>query len=126
MRPMFLNEQLISKRAVHRLYRRFRTDIFGLLLLHLADLAASRGPARNHEAEELACNSVRRALEICLELEKSPPAPLLSGRDLMTLFGLDPGPQLGKILNHLAELQTDGEITSPEEAIVAVRKYLDA
>lgn len=125
MRPMVLNEQLISKRAVHRLYRKFRTDIFGLLLLHLADLAASRGPARTPEAEERACNSVSRALEICSELEKSPSTPLLRGRDLMSFFGLGSGPQLGRILNHLAELQADGEITSTEEAIAAVRKYLD-
>lgn len=126
MRPMFLNEQLISKRAVHRLYKKFRTDIFGLLLLHLADLAASRGPARTSEAEEIACNSVSKALEICLELEKSPPTPLLRGRDLMSFFDLSPGPQLGRILNHLAELQAEGEITSTEEAIAAARKYLGA
>jgi poly(A) polymerase len=126
MRPMSLDGHLISKRSVHRLYRKFRADIFGLFLLHLADLAASRGPARSPEAEELACNSVSRALEICSELEKSPPTPLLRGRDLMTLFGLDPGPQLGRILNHLAELQAEGEITSAEEAIATVRKYLDA
>jgi poly(A) polymerase len=126
MRPMVLNEQSISKRAVHRLYRKFRRDIFGLLLLHLADLAASRGSARTPEAEEIACNSVSRALEICSELEKAPPTPLLRGRDLMSFFGLDPGPQLGRILNHLAELQADGEIASTEEAIAAVRKYLGA
>ncbi len=125
MRPMFLNERLISKRALHRLYRKFRTDIFGLLLLHLADLAASRGPARTPEAEEIACNSVGRALEICSELEKSPPTPLLRGRELMSLFGLDAGPQVGRILNHLAELQAEGEITTTEEAIAAARKYLD-
>ena len=126
MRPMSLDGQPISKRAVHRLYRKVRADIFGLFLLHLADLAASRGPARSPESEELACNSVSRALEICSELEKSPPTPLLRGRDLMTLFGLDPGPQLGRILNHLAELQAEGEITSADEAIATVRKYLDA
>jgi poly(A) polymerase len=126
MRPMSLDGQPISERAVHRLYRKFRADIIGLFLLHLADLAASRGPARSPEAEELACNSVSWALEICSELEKSPPTPLLRGRDLMTLFGLDPGPQLGRILNHLAELQAEGEITSADEAIATVRKYLDA
>ena len=126
MRPMVLNEQLISKRAAYRLYRKFRTDIFGLLLLHLADLAASRGPARTPEAEETACNSVSKALEICSELEKAPPTPLLRGRDLMSFFGLAPGPQLGRILNHLAELQAEGKITSTEEAMAAVRKYLGA
>ncbi len=93
--------------------------------MHLADLAASRGPARTPEAEEIACNSVSRALEICSELEKSPPTPLLRGRDLMSFFGLGSGPQLGRILDHLAELQAEGEITSTEEAIAAVRKYLD-
>ena len=98
MRPMFLKEEPISKRAVHRLYRKFGKDIFGLLLLHLADLAASRGPARTAEADETACNSVAKALEICSELEESPPTPFLNGRDLMNLFELRPGRQSGRIL----------------------------
>ncbi len=125
MRPMFLNEEPISKRAVHRLYRKFGKDILGLLLLHLADLAASRGPARTAEADETACNSVAKALEICFELEESPPKPFLNGRDLMDLFELQPGPQIGKILRYLAELQAAGEITSIYEAISAARKFLD-
>ncbi len=125
MRPMFLNEEPISKRAVHRLYRKFGKDILGLLLLHLADLAASRGPARTSEADETACNSVAKALEICLELEESPPKPFLNGRDLMDLFELQPGRHIGRILRYLADLQAAGEITSIYEAISAARKFLD-
>jgi len=125
MRPMFLNEEPISKRAVHRLYRKFGKDVLGLLLLHLADLAASRGPARTVEADETACNSVAKALEICLELEESPPKPFLNGRDLMDLFELQPGHQIGRILRYLADLQAAGEITSVYEAISAARKFLD-
>ncbi len=124
MRPMFLNEEPISRRAVHRLYRKFGKDIFGLLLLHLADLAASRGPARTAEADKHACNSVARAIEICLDLEESPPKPFLNGRDLMNLFDLQPGPQIGSILRHLTELQAAGEITSIDEAKSAARKFL--
>ncbi len=125
MRPMFLNEEPISRRAVHRLYRKFGKDMFGLLLLHLADLAASRGPARTHEADENACNAVAKALEISLELQESPPTPLLNGRDLMNLFELQPGRQIGRILRHVAELQAAGEITSTDEAITAARKFLN-
>jgi poly(A) polymerase len=125
MRPMFLNEDPISKRAVHRLYRKFGKDILGLLLLHLADLAASRGPARTAEADETACNSVAKALEIGLELEESPPKPFLNGRDLMDLFGLQPGSQIGRILRYLAELQAAGDITSIDEAISAAREFID-
>ncbi len=125
MRPMFLNEEQISKRAVHRLYRKFQKEIFGLFLLHLADLAASRGPARNSQAEERACNSVAKALELCLELEISPPTPLLNGRDLMSLLGLKPGPRIGRTLNYLGELQAAGDITSIDEAIAAARNFLE-
>ncbi|HTY24409.1 MAG TPA: HD domain-containing protein [Desulfomonilaceae bacterium] len=125
MRPMFLNEEIVSRRALHRLYRKFHRDIFGLLLLHLADLAASRGPARSLAAEEKACNSVSKALEICLELEKSPLVPLLNGKDLMGMLGLKPGPQLGRILNHLAELQAAGDIKTTEEAVAAAGEFLN-
>jgi hypothetical protein len=42
----------------------------------------------------------------------------------MSLFGIEAGPYLGDLLNRLAELQGAGEITTRDEAIVAVEAFL--
>lgn len=55
-----------------------------------------------------------------LGIEHAPPAPLLLGRHLIEA-GFEPGPQMGRLLRHVYELQLDGEVTTLEEALAAVR-----
>lgn len=124
MRPMIFTLQPVSRRAVLRMYRRFHKDIVGLFLLFLADLAATRGPARTAESERMAGIQVLRALEICLEAEETKAKPFLNGRDIMELFGLEPGPRVGLVLKHLKELQDLGDITDKEQAVEAAREML--
>lgn len=126
MRPMIFTGEPVSKRAILRLHRRFRRDIIGLFLLFLADLAATCGPARTPESEKIARNQVIRALDICLEAEKTKEAPFVNGRDMMQLFGLEPGPNMGSLLKRLRELQDLGDITSKAEAIEVAREMLRA
>jgi poly(A) polymerase len=124
MRSMIFTGDTVSTRAVGRLCRQYGREVQGLLVLFLADLAASRGPARPPGSQERACEAVKDGLQICADLEKTPFVPLLKGRDLMTLFGLEPGPQLGTILKQLADLQSSGDINTREEAISEARKIL--
>ncbi len=125
MRPTIFTGEQATKRAVLRLCRRFGDDTLGLLLLFLADLAATRGPARTLESEERAREQVARALEICFETEQSPQKPLLSGHDIMDALGLTPGPDVGRILKHIGELQDAGEVTTREEALEAAAAMLN-
>jgi hypothetical protein len=124
MRLMALERETLSTRALFRIRRRFQCDAIGLMILFLADLAASRGPARTPEAFEHALEQVRMALAALLESPPTPVPPLLNGRDLITIFRLAPGPALGRILARLRELQGIGEITSREQALTAVRELL--
>ena len=56
-----------------------------------------------------------------LGVEHGPPAPLLLGRHLIEA-GFEPGPQMGRLLRGVYELQLDGEVTTLEEALrVALR-----
>ncbi len=124
MRPMILTGGPPSPRALHRLLSTFRREIFGLSILFLSDLAASRGPARGGDADRRALAGVLRSLQRWLELERSPQTPLLNGRDLMVTFGLKEGPYLGSVLKRLAELQGSREIGTREEAIIAARNLV--
>jgi tRNA nucleotidyltransferase (CCA-adding enzyme) len=58
-----------------------------------------------------------------LGVEQGPPEPLLQGRHLLKI-GLAPGPRIGEILRRAYELQLDGEVTTPEEALDAARRFI--
>ncbi|MBI5249713.1 MAG: CCA tRNA nucleotidyltransferase [Desulfomonile tiedjei] len=126
MRPMIFTGQPVSQRAILRMRRRFHKDVVGLFLLFLADLAATRGLARTPESEQTARTQVLRALEICFEAAKKKEEPFLNGRDLMELFGMEPGPRMGSILKQLRELQELGDITSKAQAIEVTNEMLQA
>ena len=57
-----------------------------------------------------------------LGVEHGPPAPLLQGRHLLEA-GYQPGPQMGKLLRSVYELQLDGEVTTTEEALAAAHRF---
>jgi poly(A) polymerase len=125
MRPMILTTETVSKRAMFRLNRHFGDELVGLMILFLADLAATQGPARRPESETLATKNAQRMLEYHYGTEESHVPRLLRGTDLMSLFGLEPGPRLGQILRKLEELQGSGEVSSRDQAIEIVRGMLN-
>jgi len=124
LRPTILTSGSASKRAIYRLYRKFGKDVIGLFLLYLADLGASRGPARGPHEDKDALRAIKSALRTYLDYDAAPRQPLVNGRDLMSIFGLEPGPYLGSLLKRLAELQGIGEITTREQALDAARTLL--
>lgn len=50
--------------------------------------------------------------------------PLVSGDDVMQALNLQPGPQIGQLLEALREAQALGEITTPEEAIAYAEDWM--
>jgi tRNA nucleotidyltransferase (CCA-adding enzyme) len=58
-----------------------------------------------------------------LGVEHEPSAPLLLGRHVLAL-GLNPGPEIGRILGQVYERQMDGEVTSLPQAIAAAKKLV--
>jgi hypothetical protein len=59
-----------------------------------------------------------------LHVVKRPPEPLLKGRDVVAL-GVPPGPEVGRILKAVYELQLDGALTTAEEAKERARRLLE-
>lgn len=124
MRTMVLLHEMLSKRAVLRLFNTFDEDVLGLLLLFLADLGASKGSARRRGKEELAQQRVREVLGLYLS-RKPPRKPLVNGRDLMRAFGIAPGPYLGSLLRHLSDLRECGDLCTREQAFEAARTWIE-
>jgi len=50
------------------------------------------------------------------------PRPLVDGNELMTVLGIEPGPEVGRLLDLLEEAQAAGEIATAEEALALARR----
>ncbi len=120
MRIAMALQEDMSSRARRRLCADYGTELIGLTLLGLADLAAAQGPARLSgswgETVERASQLLRHLLDTT---ERSMPI-LLTGHDIMRELGLRPGPKIGVMLNYIRELQKEGVIRSPEQALNAI------
>ena len=73
-------------------------------------------------ASELA--AVLRALgrDDTLDLPDFSIRPLLSGNEVGSEIGIEPGPELGRVKRALVEAQIRGEVTTREEAIAFVER----
>jgi tRNA nucleotidyltransferase (CCA-adding enzyme) len=58
-----------------------------------------------------------------LGVEHHPPAPILMGRHLLAL-GVQPGPQMGRLLREVYEQQLDGAVRTLDEAETAAKRLL--
>jgi tRNA nucleotidyltransferase/poly(A) polymerase len=59
---------------------------------------------------------LERLLDRFLSYERGEHPPLLSGQEVMAITGLSPGPDLGHLIEALAEAQADGVVRTPADA----------
>lgn len=115
-----LERPAIDDRAIHRYYRASGEAGIDGVLLALAEYLASRWPTVEPESwgsllEEMAAPMFeaifRRHQQVIT------PPPLLSGTDLIEQLGLQPGLQIGQIIEQLIEEQAAGTIRTKKEAL---------
>jgi tRNA nucleotidyltransferase/poly(A) polymerase len=117
---MALQENMTS-RARRRLCADYGTELIGLTLLGLADLAAAQGPARSAATWSRAVARASVLLHSLFDRTDQPLPMLLTGHDIMRELGLPSGPNIGIMLNYIRELQNKGVIQSPEQALNAIK-----
>ena len=49
---------------------------------------------------------------------------LVDGHDLISIFGMSPGPRIGELLEAVREAQASGEVATREEALSYLREQL--
>ena len=110
----------LSRRDVHRYLRACEPLAADVTILSVADRLATRG--RNAEPAIAAHLEVaRELLGQALAWRSGPPAPLVRGDDLADELGLEPGPELGRLLDALAEAQFAGEVRDRAGAVRLAR-----
>jgi len=129
LRPAFLAQGgLLTRRAVYRYFRATGCAGIDVVLLALADHLAIWG-SRLEEARWA------RLLDVAEMLlthwferyeETVAPPPLLTGGDVMAALGLEPGPQIGRLLESLREAQAAGEVRTRGEALTLVKRIVES
>jgi poly(A) polymerase len=128
LRPFQLtnNSNPPTKKAIYRLYRDLGGEGPGILLFGLADYRAARGPLLDIEDWRRKVDVVNHALVTYKEWNKKTEKPgLLTGHDLINIFGIEPGPQFGSLLGGVESAWLSGEIRTRTDAIELVRGMLN-
>ena len=126
MRPLLLAQtgQLPTRRAVYRFYHAAGEAGVDVCLLSLADSLATYGPELPQDLWGHQIDVVRTLLEAWWERPAeliSPPA-LIDGYDLMQALNLEPGPEVGRLLELVREAQASGEVHDREGALALARE----
>jgi poly(A) polymerase len=128
MRPIWLAQtgKKPSARAIYRFFRDTGEAGVDICLLSLADVLATYGPTLPQDVWTAHLAVVRSLLEAWWEQpdERVSPSPLLTGQDLISELGMEPGPQIGQVLEDLREAQATGQIHARGEALEFARDLL--
>jgi putative nucleotidyltransferase with HDIG domain len=124
LRPSQLErETTISQRAIFRFIRDTGEVGVGVILLSLADLLGQQTPPMDQEKLSKRVEIARQLLTAIFEAspKRYRPDPLLRGDEIARALGIEPGPEIGRLLKGLQEAQAIGEVTSKTEAYEFIR-----
>jgi poly(A) polymerase len=128
LRPVQLAQvgEAPTRRALYRFYRALGDGVPAVLLLALADAAASRGPSMTSGGWSRHVAYMNSLLVRSKEEEGIVHPPrLLTGDDVMRELGMAPGPAVGRVLEALREAQAAGEVETRDAALAFVRRAAD-
>lgn len=115
LRPRALYEAQASDSAVRRLARQIKRLDRLVRVARADDAGRPPKPFDGFPAGEWLLNRARQ-----LKVEDQAPVPILMGRHLLEL-GVQPGPDMGRLLDDCYEAQLDGEFTTVEEGLLYAR-----
>jgi tRNA nucleotidyltransferase/poly(A) polymerase len=115
-----------SRKAIYRFFRDTGEAGVDLVLLGLADLRGTQGPALSQETWIAALDVARILLVNYWEKPQEivTPPRLVDGNELMAELGIEPGRVIGQLLEAIREGQATGKIANREQALNLAREYL--
>jgi putative nucleotidyltransferase with HDIG domain len=127
MRPHWLAEAPLTRRAMYRFFRDTKDYGVDILLLSMADHLATHGPDTDLHRWVGRLGLISQMFDVYFSRHEEvvAPPPLVSGNDIMQELGLPPGKQIGLILEAIREAQASGEVMNREEAMTLAKQVLE-
>ena len=122
-----IHERPLSRGAIYDYLSATEPVAADVTLLSAADRLAARGsgPLASSEMVEAHMELAREMLVEALAWHRDPPRPPLSGEDLATELGMEPGPRMGEILEQLRQAAFTGEAGDRHSSIALARSLAD-
>ena len=117
---LWANREVVTKKAFNRLAADINGEIELLVYLDAAD-RGGREETPLLKLDKEARWLLRKFKE--LNVSKETIQPLIMGRDLIKL-GVDPGPEMGRILKELYQLQLDNEFETKKEGLRLAKQVI--
>jgi putative nucleotidyltransferase with HDIG domain len=118
-----VHEQPLSRRHVYRYMRKCEPVEVEVTVLSVADRLSTLGPRTREEAVEghmsLARELAREAL--AWRTGERPRTPV-RGDDLIAALGIEPGPEVGRLLGAIDEAAFAGEVRTRDDALALARR----
>ncbi len=108
-----------------RWFRKMKDDAIPSLIVAMADVKSTLGPDSSTEERGNFLRWSKETVKDYYEVIKKrlERRELITGRDLIAL-GMEPGPEMGRILEQIRSAQDTGEVNSSEEALALARELL--
>ncbi|MGI8461569.1 MAG: hypothetical protein ACR2OC_08050, partial [Solirubrobacterales bacterium] len=120
-----VHERPLPRRAVYNYLDATEPDAIDVTVLTVADRLATQGEKTRPEAIDAHLELARTMIGEALDWRESgPPRAPLAGDDLAAELGIEPGPELGRLLHELEAAVFAGDVTSRETAIAHARDNL--
>ena len=120
-----VHERPLDRRAVYRYLKRTSPVEVEVTLLSCADRLATRGKNAD-SAIDSHLELARELMAAALEWRRAgPPLLPLRGDELAAELGIEPGPELGRLLAELEEAAYAGEVNDREQAVEVARRLRD-
>jgi putative nucleotidyltransferase with HDIG domain len=117
-----VHERPLDRAQVYRYLRRTAPVEVEVTLLSCADRLATRG-RKSDEATAAHLELARELIGAALDWrEHGPPRVPLRGDELARELGIEPGPELGRLLRELEQAAYVGEASTPEQALALARR----
>lgn len=130
---LFNNKDNLTDRAYLRLFRDIGEQLYCLLIFCLADRLSYevipikvrkkyvKEPVNINEFVKFENTIIDKYLEY---IQKTTLPRLVTGYDIMEIFKIPEGPNVGKILNFIREAQILGKVNSRDEALKLAERYI--
>jgi len=119
-----VHERPLDRGQVYRYLRRTAPTEVEVTLLSCADRLATRG-RKGEEATKAHLELARELMEAALDWrEQGPPGAPVRGDELAAELGIEPGPELGRLLAELEQAAYAGEATTRAQAVALARRLL--